>query len=318
MLDGWIRRSFVILPELYYDCISCHIEMHVIRSEVNMQYKIICTDIDGTLLGKNRELSSVTIQEINRIKNEVPVILVSSRMPKAMRHLQTTLGIEHFPVIAYNGGLVLIYNQDEQEPTIFLSVPIATDVSRIIYTNTQNTNIHVSLYLHDDWYVEAIDQWALREINNTKVHPTVTDFDTLIKLWENSDEGPHKIMCMGPEEEIHALEMFLNSAFPETLHVYRSKATYLEIASKSVSKATAIQQLLQDKMGYQMSEAIAFGDNYNDIAMLEAVGLGIAVSNGNDALKKVAQEITLSNLEDGVAVALQKYIRVVAVRAPEP
>jgi Cof subfamily protein (haloacid dehalogenase superfamily) len=167
----------------------------------------------------------------------------------------------------------------------------------------------MSLYLHDDWYVQATDQWTLREINNTKVYPTVTDFEQLIAMWENAEVGPHKIMCMGPEAEIHALEAFLNSACSDTLHVYRSKSTYLELASKAISKASAIQQLLEGKMGYSMVEAVAFGDNYNDIAMLEAVGRGIAVANANEALKKVADEETLSNLEDGVAVAIGKYFK---------
>jgi hydroxymethylpyrimidine pyrophosphatase-like HAD family hydrolase len=79
------------------------------------------------------------------------------------------------------------------------------------------------------------------------------------------------------------------------------------LSSKFVSKATAIEKLLTEHMGFQMNEAMAFGDNYNDIEMLEAVGLGIAMANGNDALKSIADEITLSNVEDGVAVAIEKW-----------
>jgi Cof subfamily protein (haloacid dehalogenase superfamily) len=271
---------------------------------VNRHYKIICTDIDGTLLGKDRELSPATIQAIKRIKKDIPVILVSSRMPKAMRHLQAILGIEHYPIIAYNGGLVIINDHDGAP---FLSISVSVEVSRAIFLQTQNTSIHTSLYLHDDWFVQDLDYWALREINNTKVHPVVTDFVPLITSWENDGLGPHKIMCMGPEAEIHALELFLQTGFNDQLNIYRSKPTYLELSSKRVSKATAIEQLLQQQMGFQLSEVIAFGDNYNDIEMLAAAGLGIAMANGNDALKSIADEITLSNLEDGVAVSIQKY-----------
>jgi len=75
-----------------------------------MTYKLICSDIDGTLLDKNRELSDLTIQEIRRV-SPIPFVLISSRMPKAMRHLQKQLGNETAPIIAYNGGLVLHNNQ---------------------------------------------------------------------------------------------------------------------------------------------------------------------------------------------------------------
>jgi len=273
----------------------------------SMNYSIICTDIDGTLLGKNRELSEKTMLEINRVKAHVPVILVSSRMPKAMRHLQVRLGIEHYPIIAYNGGLVLLYSENEQEPELFLSVTIPFEIPRVIYNQTKNTSIHISLYLHDDWYVQKMDEWAAREINNTKVHPIVTGFESLLDSWESDVQGPHKIMCMGPEEEIHELEMFLIQTCSEKLNIYRSKPTYLELSSKLVSKAVAIKKLVTEKMGYPLEQVIAFGDNYNDIEMLEAVGLGIAVSNGNDSLKSIADEVTLSNLEDGVATSIHKY-----------
>jgi hypothetical protein len=272
-----------------------------------MNYSIICTDIDGTLLGKNRELSEKTMLEINRVKAHVPVILVSSRMPKAMRHLQMSLGIEHYPIIAYNGGLVLLYSENEQEPELFLSVTIPFEIPRVIYNQTKNTSIHISLYLYDDWYVQGMDEWSAREINNTKVYPIVTGFESLLDSWESDVQGPHKIMCMGPEEEIHELEMFLLRTCSEQLNIYRSKPTYLELSSKLVSKAVAIKKLVADKMGYPMEQVIAFGDNYNDIEMLEAVGLGIAVSNGNDSLKSIADEVTLSNLEDGVAISINKY-----------
>lgn len=274
-----------------------------------MKYKVICTDIDGTLLNKNRELSDATIKEISRIKDDIPVILVSSRMPKAMRHLQTDLGIINMPIISYNGGLVLLFDGDGKRPVMFMSICIEFEVLKIIYEITRDTNIHVSIYRYDDWFVEEVDFWASREINNTKVSPVVKKIENVLKEWELEKLGPHKIMCMGPEGEINVLQEKLTLEYVEKLNIYRSKPTYLELSSALVSKAIAIEKLLKERFGFKLSEAIAFGDNYNDIEMLEAVGLGIAVSNANDSLKSIADEITFSNIEDGVAASIRKYFK---------
>ena len=111
----------------------------------------------------------------------------------------------------------------------------------------------------------------------------------------------------GPEEKIHELESQLNAKFSEDLHVYRSKSTYLEIAPRSISKASALKLILRKKFNVDLSEVMAFGDNYNDIEMIRAVGLGVAVNNAREEVKAVAREITNNSKEDGVAIAIEKY-----------
>ena len=74
---------------------------------------------------------------------------------------------------------------------------------------------------------------------------------------------------------------------------------------KKISKLSALSFLLEKKYDISLREVIAFGDNYNDIEMLEGVGLGVAVDNAKEEVKNVADQITLSNLEDGVAHVLE-------------
>jgi hydroxymethylpyrimidine pyrophosphatase-like HAD family hydrolase len=76
-----------------------------------MQYKIVFSDIDGTLLNHDRELSPATISTIKHLKDKLPFVLISARMPSAMRHLQADLAIENQPIICYNGGLILVDGQ---------------------------------------------------------------------------------------------------------------------------------------------------------------------------------------------------------------
>lgn len=268
-----------------------------------MSYKIIFSDIDGTLLNKDRELSPLTKEVLRELQTEVPVVLISSRMPQAMRHLQKELHIEHQPIICYNGGLILVDNQTVSSTEI----PLGT-VEELVRFN-QQVNCHLSLFHKEEWYVPQYDRWAEREENNTKVTPTILSSAEVIQKWKKEEKGAHKIMCMGEEENVDRLYEFLEEKYGDNLHLYRSKETYIEIANKQVSKLTGIKILLHDHFGLELEDAIAFGDNYNDYEMLKAVGMGIAVGNAKPEILEIAKEITHHGKEDGVAKSLQKLFR---------
>ena len=265
-----------------------------------MAYKLICSDIDGTLLNIERELSEITIAQVQRV-SPIPFILISSRMPAAMHHLQRDLKNESTPLIAYNGGLVLADNQ------IIHSTFIAPTMIQHVADQCTENNVHLSLYFNDEWYVPSMDFWAKREENNTKVTPTVKSTSEVITSWTQEEKGAHKIMCMGDENEIDVLYNYLEKNHSDDVHLYRSKPTYIEISHKAISKKTAIEMLL--KHSYQtvnMDEIVAFGDNFNDIEMLEAVGMGVAVSNAQTQVLEIANMVTDTNKNDGVAKAIKE------------
>lgn len=268
--------------------------------QIIMSFQLICSDIDGTLLDKNRELSAATINTVKALNSLYDFILISSRMPAAMRHLQTQLAIEDQPLIAYNGGLIIDQNRILSSTEITLS-----HLEKIIEFNQENSKVHLSLYQRDDWYVPSMDYWAEREQNNTKVKPQILGNNKVLKKWKKTKFGAHKLMCMGEERAINQLFEYLNHAFVNELHLYRSKPTYIEIAPKEISKLTAIDLLLKEKYLLDRSQVMAFGDNFNDIEMLKNVGMGIAVKNAKEEVKAVAKAITSAAKEDGVA----KYLR---------
>jgi HAD superfamily hydrolase (TIGR01484 family) len=140
------------------------------------------------------------------------------------------------------------------------------------------------------------------------VNPIIADPEKVIAQWAKKQLGGHKIMCMGPEAEISEMEKQLRAKHGKDIHVYCSRSTYLELAPKSISKASALKMLMQNVYSNSMDSVISFGDNYNDIEMLEASGLGIAVENARDDAKAVAKEITIKSIDDGVAIAIDKYI----------
>lgn len=275
-----------------------------------MAIRAICTDIDGTLLDSRRELSDRTIRTIRNLPPEIPVILASSRMPAAMRHLQAELGITRHPLICYNGGYVLYSSTDsDTTPRLLNSVTIPIDTCRTIADLAAGPDIHVSLYNEDIWYAPTYDQWTEREERITKAPPRIVSNAEVLQTWQVHNTGAHKVMCMGPADQIEALIVAIEQACPQQLHLYRSKDTYLEIAPRSISKASALAQLLATQYKIAMADIMAFGDNYNDIEMLAAAGLGIAVENARPEVKAIAREITAGNVDDGVAIAIEKYCR---------
>lgn len=265
-----------------------------------MNWKIIFTDIDGTLLNKDRELSPLTLKVFRELQEQLPIVLISSRMPQAMQHLQEELHISHQPLICYNGALILV------DGKTISSTEIPPETIQKLHDFNKAIDCHLSLYNNTDWFVPEADQWAKREESNTKVTPVVKCTEDVLAEWRPLKKGAHKIMCMGEAEKVDAIEQFLFKNFKNELHLYRSKDTYLEIANKRVSKLTAIEELLKFHFGYSLEESIAFGDNYNDYEMLKAAGLGIAVDNAKQKVLEVAKQITHHGKEDGVAKSLQQ------------
>lgn len=265
-----------------------------------MTYKILCSDLDGTLLTTKSDVSTFTISEIQRVKNNMQIILVSARMPKAMRYIQKDLGVLHEPIICYNGALIL--NGDKE----IASTIIPTSCLENIYAIAKDHQIKLGLYYKDEWYVELDSERVQKEKLHTKVEPTFKNTEDTITDWKQRDIGAHKIMLMGTKDTADIAFDKLQKSLSHEINIYRSNDTLIEVSPKSVSKLSAIKKIIKDK--HALKDILSFGDNYNDIDMLQHTGCGIAVGNAREEAKRVANGITLKNTEDGVAHYLQQNL----------
>ena len=232
-------------------------------------------------------------------------LLASSRMPLSIRKILEMAQLNQ-PIVAYNGGLILsqIHADDTQE--VIFDQAIEIPAARIIESLCQELGVHCSLYHANDWFVSHDDFWSAREMKNTMLQPT--DTSALKEIEENFPhiKGFHKIMCMGEADKISRLEKLLHSQCAADVDVYRTKDTYLELSPKGINKHTALMHICH-YLGVSLSESIAIGDNHNDIDMVRHAGIGIAVQNAVPELKAVAKHHTSSHLEDGVALAVQRF-----------
>ncbi|WP_420601209.1 HAD family hydrolase [Flagellimonas sp.] len=265
-----------------------------------MTFKILCSDLDGTLLSTKSDVSEFTVSQIHRIKERMRIILVSARMPKSMVYLQKRMGIEKNPIICYNGALVM--QEDKQLNSTIIPIDLTAHLNNICKAH----NIKLGLYHKDEWCVGETSERVQKEILHTKAEPLFEPTFKTLERWEKKNIGAHKIMLMSTKPNIDAISSELESNFSSEVNCYRSNDTLIEIAPNAVSKLLAIQSLLQPNES--LEDVLAFGDNYNDIEMLQCVGYGVAVENGRKEVKEIAKKVTLSNKDHGVAQFIKDHL----------
>ena len=266
-----------------------------------MRYKMIFSDIDGTLLTSNHAISQGTKETVRRLQQKgVPFVLVSARMPVGMIPLQEQLEINE-PLICFSGALVLGAAGPGGKREVLHNQTLDPKLVKEIYAfmREQYPNVSFSAYNKDRWFVTSLeDEWVIQEHEIAGTPPQLYDFD------KDTPNHINKLLCMGHPEAIASLEHELKTAYPE-ITIYQSKSTYLEIMAKGVLKSSAIDILIK-RYGVNKEDIIAFGDNYNDIDMLQYAGLGVAMGNAPDEVKAAADVVTLSNDEEGLKAILDR------------
>lgn len=258
-----------------------------------MDWKIVFSDIDGTVLNSKHELLTSTIEAVQKLAlKNIPFVLVSARMPKAMKLILDEMNVK-MPMISYGGALVL----DEQNKILYDNKINKIDTEAIIseIELLWPDDVVINYYSDDNWFVKDENNKAVkREENITNVKASQADFKNLIA----NNILPNKILCMTKANISSKIEAVLQEKFPQ-LNIVRSSDILIEIMNKDVSKANGIEVLLHH-LNMTPAQAIAFGDNYNDLTMLNFVGRGVVMQNAPEEIRKEAKYITKSNNEDGI------------------
>ncbi len=265
----------------------------------NTRYQAVFGDIDGTLLNRNHQIGTRTQHSIRRILAlGVPFILVSARPPLAITPFSRQLQCRS-PIICYSGALVL---DDDLSPLHSLAIgqPALTQLEQTLARLAADalppdSRLSINHYAGLHWYADPDNPWTQQEAAITGLQPS----PRAAELTE-----VHKILLMSEAAEIRQLEHALRLHFPQ-LHIHRSKNEYLEITHQQASKSQAIR-FLEKRLGLDPQRIIAFGDNFNDLDMLQHAGLSVAMGNAPDDIKAAAHRVTATNDEDGIALVLDE------------
>jgi len=261
--------------------------------------KHIFSDMDGTLLDDEGHVSDGNAKVIN--ESDIPFTLVSARAPMEMAAAIDKLHLTDAQ-IGFNGGL--IYEKNVAGVKILKDDPLNNETISKILTIIKDKFPKVSCSYYDlnNWYTEKIDDGIKYESSITGQKPTITNLDNL------TGKVIYKVMLITFDaEEIVALNQTLLDAKFTDISMKRSGGSYLEITSKGAQKSKGIQYI-KDLEDLKTEEMAAFGDGHNDLPMLTSVGLPIVMDNALPEIKPYGKFITKTNVEDGVAYGIKKYL----------
>ena len=261
-------------------------------------YKMIAIDLDGTLLNDELTISPDTAAAIQKaIRMGTVVTIATGRMFSSAKLIAEQLGI-HAPLITYQGAMIRIAGEAEA----LYERPVPPDISEKLVTIAREKNIHLQVYQDDILYGEAETDKLIAYAEAVQVPYTVEP--DLVGL---AKKGFTKLLFIDEPEVLDPLQKELQVLFGESAYITKSKRTYLEVTHPEANKGSALL-FLANELGIDRSEIIGIGDNHNDSELLKAAGFGIAMGNAVPEMKELADYTSLSNNDEGVLHAIDKFI----------
>ncbi|PJI10454.1 MULTISPECIES: Cof-type HAD-IIB family hydrolase [Clostridium] len=274
--------------------------------------KVIIMDIDGTLTNDKKVITKKTKDTLIKAQEKGIILVLASGRPTSglmdyARELE--MNKNHGLLVSFNGSKVT----DCETNKVLFNEAMSIKQGQAVLEHMKKFDVKPMVVKDDYMYVnDAFDNeidYKGEPFNIIKYEARNCKFKVCEKddLAEFADYPLNKILTAGNPEylQAHYKEMF--EPFKDTLSGMFTADFYFEFTAQGIDKAKALDTALIP-MGYKKEEMIAFGDGQNDASMVKYVGTGVAMANAVDELKDVADEITLSNEEDGIAHTLNKYI----------
>ena len=258
--------------------------------------KLVATDIDGTILIPEGEFTNSVKACIKKLSEKgIKVVLVTGRMNAAAQLISKELNL-NTPVVSYQGGLIVENNK------ILYERYLREDESNKIIEWANKEKIHLNLYNNDILYSESNCPEIQRYCNNQHTKYTIKNFNDVKK------DKVNKILAIdyNNSSRIDKYEQELPKIFPD-LYIVKSTPYFLEFSNPKASKYCAVK-FLQKYWNLKDEEILTIGDQNNDIALLEAGGIKVAMGNATDKLKQIADYVTDSVYNDGFVKAINKFI----------
>ncbi|MCG7315916.1 Cof-type HAD-IIB family hydrolase [Brevibacillus laterosporus] len=264
-------------------------------------YKMIVLDLDDTLLQDDHTISTRTKSALMKAQEAgVKVVLASGRPTYAMTHIAEELELGKYGsfILSFNGAKII--NWKTKEELFSSTLPVETVYE--LYDISKKEQVGILSYDGDDIVAETVTAYTKKESEITGMNiKEVESFTQAIT------RPVVKVLMVDDPTKLAIVEKKLQKQLEGQLSVMRSKPFFLEFTEAGVDKGTSLHQLI-NKLRIEQAEVIAIGDSYNDLAMITFAGLGVAMGNAPDDIKEVANYVTDTNMNHGVAKVVETFI----------
>ncbi|MCM2980276.1 Cof-type HAD-IIB family hydrolase [Niallia circulans] len=266
-----------------------------------MSYKMIVLDMDDTLLTDDHIISEATKTALMLAQEKgVKVVLASGRPTYAMLDAAKELRLAEYGsfILSFNGAKITNCQTNEE----LFSSTLSPETVHQLFDLSQRENIWIHTYMNDEIITQENNPFTEIEGKLTGLPiKTVADFKQTVST------PVVKVLMVKEENYLKEVEARLQKELANDLSVMRSKPYFLEFTELGVTKGTSLAILIE-KLGISREEVIAIGDSYNDVAMIEFAGLGVAMGNAPDDVKQLADYVTDTNNNDGIAKVIDTFI----------
>ena len=252
--------------------------------------------MDGTLTNSKKEITPFTKRTLIEAQRKgMRLILASGRPTYGIMPLADMLEMKKYNgyILAFNGGKIIECSTNR----VIYEQALPNDVLPLLYQRSIEYDTAILSHNGPRILTESPDNEYVKYVaflNKMEIQAT----DNFLR---DLPKAVNKCLMVGKPELLVWLEEELKKEVGERINIYRSEAFFLELVPKGIDKAVCIDRLLKG-IGTEREEVIAIGDGFNDLSMIRYAGLGVAMSNAQEAVKAEADVITLhNNDEDGVA-----------------
>lgn len=267
-----------------------------------MSYEVLVLDVDGTLMRTDKVISQRTIDAVVDIQRRgIKVAIASGRSTAGIRKTAEKIRLDEFGgyIVSYNGACISNCRTGE----IVYNINLPDGIVQDIYEFSKQEKTGIMTYHDNDIIAENdADQYIQIDAKGCgiSIH-VVEDFGKEVTYPVN------KCLLTGDPDYMEGVEKRAAKQFDGRLSVYRSEDFYVEMMPLGIDKAYGLSKLLK-RLGYSRSQMICCGDGFNDISMIQYAGLGVAMANADEAVRKAADYIAPHCDEDGLVDVIDKFI----------
>ena len=268
-----------------------------------MNCKLIAMDLDGTLNNDEKKITPKTIEALMAAQSRgIRLVLASARPSPGLFKERDTLSLQNYGgiLMSYNGGRIV----DAATGRVLYETAMDREQTKDILRKLESLPVTPIL---DDGV-----QFYVTDPQGFKVDYECQNNRMICSRVENLAEwlpfGPVKILMSVEPERLKQVQQQIGAFLPPELTVVQTAPFYLEIIPRSVNKGWGLEKICQILL-IDPADTVAFGDAENDIPMLQAAGLGVAMGNATEATKAAADRVTATNNQDGIAQTLETLLR---------